>query len=76
MPIELWWWIKPLFLTGFVIVIIVVPLAIWIDNKSAKRWVAKVTEVMILVASLPWIVCSACVVTWVLSNIFILIWRC
>lgn len=69
--IEFWWWIKPLFLTGFVMAIVFCPIAELLD-KSEHYYLAISVSIL---AMLPWIACGASVIVWFFSNLMIWIWR-
>ena len=73
MPIEIWWWLKPLWLTGFVTLVVFTPISILVDKAKPGNVVGYVLAV---IAALPF--CSSVVVFvgWFFANLFVLIWRC
>lgn len=72
MPIELWWWVAPLFLTGWIIFIFFVFASAVADKACNNYWVP---AVLVAIAIAPWVVCAVSVVVWFVTNILILIWR-
>lgn len=72
MPIKLWWWVSPLFLTGWIFFIFFGIAAIVVDAVCNNNWVP---AVLVAIAIAPWVVCAVSVVVWLVTNILILIWR-
>ena len=72
MPIELWWWIKPLILTGGVSMFVFIPVAIVVDKVHSNCLAAKILSA---VAVAPWIVGGLAVACWFVLNMLISIWR-
>lgn len=69
--IEVWWWIKPLFLTGYVTAIVFVPIAAWLDESGHFNLARSVA----VLGMLPWLAGGASVIVWFFSNLMIWIWR-
>lgn len=69
--IELWWWVKPLFYTGFITLMVIGVPACWMDHVGYYR----ISFVMAIVAVAPYVVTILSVLVWLLSNVMILIWR-
>ena len=72
MPIELWWWVVPLFLTGWLTLLTFGIAAILIDAAYPD---SICSYLFAIIACLPWVICAATVVVWLIVNILILIWR-
>lgn len=73
MPIELWWWVGPLFFTGFLVAII----CILVGYILERIWPGNIATVIIAVVGiLPWAVCAVSILVWLIANILIIIWRC
>lgn len=72
MPIEFWWWVEPLFFTGYLTIIVLGILGMLID----KAWPGNLfSYVLAVLAIAPWLICFLAVVVWLLTNILIIIWR-
>ena len=73
MPIELWWWVEPLFYTSFLWLVIIGIIAGMIEAKTGEiGWPAILT---LVIAVAPMVFCMASLVVWFVANILILIWR-
>lgn len=72
MPIELWPWVGKLFFTGWLTLLIFVPLSIWIDEAKPGSTVALI---LVILGLAPIAICAVTVVGWLLTNILIVIWR-
>lgn len=71
MAIELWWWIKPLFETGLVTLLVIGVPAIWMARVGCYR----ISVIMAIVAVAPYVVTILSVLVWLLGNVMISIWR-
>lgn len=72
MPIEFWWWIEPLWLTGFLMLLVFTPLAALFDKAMPHK---RISDIFAVLAILPFVVSAASVVVWLVINALILIWR-
>ena len=72
MPIELWWWVMPLYYTGFLTLLTFGIAAILIDKAHTD---SVCSLIFAIIACLPWAICAVTVVGWLITNILILIWR-
>ena len=73
MPIEMWWWVEPLFYTSFLWFVIIGVIAALIECQTGEiGWPA---ILMLVIAVAPMVVCMASVVVWFVINILVLIWR-
>ena len=70
MPIELWWWVKPLFETGFFTLVLLGPIAAWMGNRA--YWIGLV---LACIAVAPYVVTIVSALVWLLCNVMLLIWR-
>ena len=73
MPIELWWWVPPLFETGLLSLVVFAIIATLVDKMFPQSWI--LPAIIAFIAITPWLVCCASVVIWLITNILILIWR-
>ena len=71
MPIELWWFVEPLFETGIVALMLFTPVAVLFD-KMQRPSLAAFAAIM---AVLPFAFVALCVVVWLATNVLIAIWR-
>lgn len=69
--IELWWWVRPLFLTGLFAMLVAAAIVVVLE-KTTDGWLAE--AVVAGVATLPWAVCALSVVYWLVGNLMILVW--
>ena len=67
MPIELWWWLKPLYQTSILWLILFGGIAGLTKSKSG--------EILAVIAIAPLAVCIASSIMWFLMNVLIWIWR-
>lgn len=72
MAIELWWWVEKLFYTGWLALLILGPISIWVDNAKPG---STVDLVLVILAIAPFAICAVTVAVWLLTNILIVIWR-
>ena len=72
MPIELFWWIKPLFLTGLVTSITLLPIAVLIADARGDNGL---TDALFVLGIMPIVATVLAVAAWLFGNVFILIWR-
>lgn len=72
MPIEFWWWVRPLCYTGYVTLLVLGVTAIVIDKAKPGSILSCVLGVLALA---PWAISIVSSLVWVLLNILILIWR-
>lgn len=72
MPIEFWWWVKPLWFTGYVTALTLGVAAIILDEAKPDSVLSNILAVLALA---PWAISFVSVVVWLLINILILIWR-
>ena len=72
MPIKLWWWVEPLYETGFFTLIIGVVLAMLIDKVSGDT---PIPAILSALSILPWLIRLGSVIVWFVTNMMILIWR-
>lgn len=72
MPIELWPWVGKLFLTGWLTLLILGPISIWVDDAKPGSTVALV---LVILAIAPFAICAVTVAVWLVTNILIVIWR-
>lgn len=75
MPIELWWWLEPLFETGLLTMIIFGFLC-YLLNEVDGMTANIIRNISLLLAVAPWVIASLSVIVWFVINILILIWRC
>lgn len=71
MPIELWWWVEPTFLTGILTVFVLIPVAAVIEKIADSP----LPYIIAAFAFMPWIIDFFSVLVWLLANILIIIWR-
>lgn len=72
MPIELWWWIEPLFKTSFLFIVLFGGLAVIISEFTFKD---TVPLVLVLIATIPFLITGISVFAWLLINFLVFIWR-
>jgi hypothetical protein len=72
MPIELWPWAGKLFYTGWLTLMILGPIGIWVDNAKPG---SKVALVLAILAIAPIAIFAVTVAVWIVTNILIMIWR-
>lgn len=72
MPIKLWWWVSPLFLTGWITFIFFSVASVIADKVCNKDWIP---AVLAAIAIAPWVICGLSVVVLLVTNILIFIWR-
>lgn len=72
MPIELWWWVKPLFETGYLTLIVFCVIGTLLEKLIPDN---KITPILAVFAIAPWVIAPLSVVVWLLTNILIMIWR-
>ncbi len=72
MPIEFWWWIEPLWLTGYLALVIFGILSLLLDKAKPDSLISNICAI---IAFLPWVVSAASVIVWLIINALILIWR-
>lgn len=76
MPIEMFWWVEPLWRTGMLMLpisaAIIACLSKWVHRKKAVTIAAYVLAIL---GFLPIVACVCIVVGWLLVNAFVLIWR-
>ena len=72
MPIEFWWWIEPMFNTGFVTLFVCAIIAVLIEKAFPYNSVSMFFAVLTIV---PWLISALSVAVWLLVNVLILIWR-
>ena len=75
MPIELWWWIRPLLMTGFVTVVILGIIAL-ILIRVEQRWSDILAVILTAIAVAPILASCGSAVVWFFANILVSIWRC
>lgn len=68
---SLWWWVEPLFLTGWMTIVISAVLAWLLDKLKPNYWA---NTIILLIGLLPWVIVVLSIVIWIFSNIFIIIW--
>ena len=71
MPIEIWWWMKPLFYTGWLTLIVLGLASIGLDKVKPGNFAS---IIMIVLAVAPWLACFGAFLVWLVANILILIW--
>lgn len=71
MPIELWWFVEPLFETGIVTLMLFTPVAVLFDKMQRQSLAA----FAVIMAVLPLVFVTLCVVVWLATNVLIVIWR-
>ncbi len=71
MPIELWWFVEPLFETGIVTLMLFTPVAVLFDKMQRQSLAA----FAVIMAVLPLVFVTLCVVVWLATNALIAIWR-
>lgn len=74
MPIEFWWWIEPLWLTGFLTVVIFGTIGA-IREKIKPSYKDIVSDILAALAIGPWCICALSVIAWLVINALVLIWR-
>lgn len=67
----LWWWVEPLFLTGWMTIVISSTLAWLLDKLKPNYWA---NTIILLIGLLPWAIVVLSIIIWIFSNIFIIIW--
>ena len=72
MPIELWWWVKPLFETG-ILTLLIFGIATILVGKVRPDSIC--SFIFAIIGILPWAICAITVAAWLITNILILIWR-
>lgn len=72
MPIELWWWVEPLFYTGLLTLFVVGVPSIWLADAMPR---SRLPELLMVLAIAPLVVCFGIVIVWLLTNALIVIWR-
>lgn len=68
---SLWWWVEPLFLTGWMTIVISAVLAWLLDKLKPNYWAS---TIILLIGLLPWAIVVLSIIIWIFSNIFIIIW--
>lgn len=68
---SLWWWVRPLFLTGWMTIVISGTLAWLLDKLKPNYWA---NTIILLIGLLPWAIVVLSIIIWIFSNIFIIIW--
>lgn len=74
MPVEFWWWIEPLWLTGFLTVVIFGTIGA-IREKIKHSYEDIVSDILMALAIGPWCICALSVIAWLAINVLVLIWR-
>ena len=72
MPIELWWWVEPMFYTGLLTLFVVGVPSLWLDDAMPRSWLP---ELLAVLAIAPLVICLGSVIVWLLTNALIVIWR-
>ena len=72
MPIEFWWWIKPLILTGTLFMFILTPIAVYVERNCNRP---KLMNLLLTLMFGPVVVGILSIFGWFISNLLILIWR-
>lgn len=72
MAIELWWWVVPLALTGWITFILFGLATIIVDKVSNSH---RVPVILAFIATAPWVICVLSVIAWLVANIMVAIWR-
>ena len=73
MPIEFWWWIEPLWLTGFLTLIIFG--TIGAIREKINPYGNPISGILAALAVGPWCICALSVIAWLVINALVLIWR-
>lgn len=73
MPIELWWWVEPLFETGFLTLVTLTVAGLLLDQVIPH---SPIPMVIACAGILPWVICVLAFFGWLITNVLILIWRC
>lgn len=72
MAVEFWWWIWPMFKTGFVtLVVFGIPACVY----DAVRPYAKLPKILAVLALAPWAISTCGALVWGVINALVLIWR-
>lgn len=72
MPIELWWWVEPLFDTGFLTIMLAAVIAHVVDKNTSST---VIPAIVVAIGIAPWIICVCSVLVWFVTNVLIIIWR-
>lgn len=72
MPIELWWWVEPLYLTGFLAMFVLIPIAVLIDKVKPYNIFSAFLAV---IAIAPPAASGLSLVVWLIINALVFIWR-
>lgn len=72
MPIELWWWVEPLFDTGFLTIMLAAVIAHLVDKNTSST---VIPAIVAAIGIAPWIICGCSVLVWFVTNVLIIIWR-
>lgn len=72
MLIRIWWWVEPLWLTGYLMLFFFIPLAVLFDKVMPNK---RISEVLAVLAFLPLVVSAASVIVWLIINALVWIWR-
>lgn len=71
MAIELWWWVVPLALTGWITFVFFGLAVIIVDKVCNSYWA---TAILAAIATAPWVVCVLSVIVWLVANAMVAIW--
>ena len=72
MPIELWWWVIPLWFTGYLTAVVFGAAAYLLDTVIPDT---PVPIICAIIAVMPWVICALAGVVWLIANALIVIWR-
>lgn len=72
MPIELWWWVKPLFVTGLITMMVGFAVIMLVNTITEGD---RVCGIIFCISLSPLLVSVLCGVGWFFANLLILVWR-
>ncbi len=68
---ELWWWVEPLFYSGFILAVIALIIChLWIDSETFGNFIAILSTILIL----PLVISIVTAVVWIFYSTMHAIW--
>lgn len=73
MAVELWWWVKPLWYTGY-LTLMIFGIAAGVADKLSNS--DRISTILSGIAFVPWVICIISIAIWFITNLLISIWGC
>jgi hypothetical protein len=73
MPIELWWWVEPLFSTGLFTLIIFTVTGLMLDDVMPH---SRIPTILACIGVIPLTIAVLTFFAWISVNVLFVIWGC